>query len=91
MEVTGIFDRNYFSDAKIIVNRGGTRSSKTYSINQICALWLISGQYGEDLYLREGVWTSVRKYRTNLDGTIIRDFEEILKQNGWYNLSLIHI
>ena len=86
MEVTGIFDRNYFSDAKIIVNRGGTRSSKTYSINQICALWLISGKYGEDLYLREGVWTSVRKYRTNLDGTIIRDFEEILKQNGWYNM-----
>jgi hypothetical protein len=41
--------------------------------------------YGDDKYLREGVWTSVRKYRTNLDGTIIRDFEEILKQNGWYD------
>ncbi len=86
MEVTEIFDKNYFSEAKIVVNRGGTRSSKTYSLNQICALWLISGMYGENLYLSEGIWTSVRKYRTNLDGTIIRDFEEILKQNGYYNM-----
>ena len=86
MEVTEIFDKNYFSEAKIVVNRGGTRSSKTYSLNQICALWLISGMYGKDLYLAEGIWTSVRKYRTNLDGTIIRDFEEILKQNGYYNM-----
>jgi len=85
VEVTGVFDSNYYSDAKIMVNRGGTRSSKTYSINQICALWLMSGMYGDEKYLREGVWTSVRKYRTNLDGTIIRDFEEILKQNGWYD------
>ena len=86
MEVTEIFDKNYFSEAKIVVNRGGTRSSKTYSLNQICALWLISGMYGKDLYLADGIWTSVRKYRTNLDGTIIRDFEEILKQNGYYNM-----
>ena len=86
MEVTKVFDSNYYSDAKIIVNRGGTRSSKTYSINQICAIWLISGMYGDEKYLREGVWTSVRKYRTNLDGTIIRDFEEILKQNGYYDM-----
>ena len=85
METTGVFDSNYFSDAKIVVNRGGTRSSKTYSINQICALWLMTGMYGEDNYMREGVWTSVRKYRTNLDGTIIRDFEEILKADDWYN------
>ena len=86
MEVTTIFERNYDSTAKIVVNRGGTRSSKTYSINQICALWLITGKYGENEYLSEGTWTSVRKYRTNLDGTIIRDFEEILKFNNWYDI-----
>ncbi len=86
MEVTTIFERNYDSTAKIVVNRGGTRSSKTYSINQICALWLITGKYGENEYLSEGTWTSVRKYRTNLDGTIIRDFEEILKSNNWYDI-----
>jgi len=86
VEVTTIFERNYDSTAKIVVNRGGTRSSKTYSINQICALWLITGKYGENEYLSEGTWTSVRKYRTNLDGTIIRDFEEILKFNNWYDI-----
>ena len=85
MEATEIFERNYDSKAKIVINRGGTRSSKTWSLNQLCALWLISGNYGNGMYVSEGVWTTVRKYRTNLDGTVIRDFEDILKAEGWYN------
>ena len=85
MEATEIFERNYDSKAKIVINRGGTRSSKTWSLNQLCALWLISGNYGNGMYISEGVWTTVRKYRTNLDGTVIRDFEDILKAEGWYN------
>ena len=86
MEATEIFERNYDSESKIVVNRGGTRSSKTWALNQLCALWLISGNYGEGQYCYEGVWTTVRKYRTNLDGTVVRDFEDILKAEGWYNL-----
>ena len=85
MEATEIFERNYDSTAKIVINRGGTRSSKTWSLNQLCALWLISGNYGNGMYVSEGVWTTVRKYRTNLDGTVIRDFEDILKAEDWYN------
>ena len=85
IDCTEIFERNYDSKAKIVVNRGGTRSSKTYSINQLCAMWLITGNYAEGEYLYEGIWTSVRKYRTNLDGTIIRDFIEILKNSNWYD------
>ena len=85
MEATEIFERNYDSNSKIVINRGGTRSSKTWSLNQLCALWLISGNYGQDKYCHEGVWTTVRKYRTNLDGTVIRDFEDILKAEGWYS------
>ncbi len=85
MEATEIFERNYDSNSKIVINRGGTRSSKTWSLNQLCALWLISGNYGQDKYCYEGVWTTVRKYRTNLDGTVIRDFEDILKAEGWYS------
>ena len=85
MEATEIFERNYDSQSKIVINRGGTRSSKTWSLNQLCALWLISGNYGSDKYCDEGVWTTVRKYRTNLDGTVIRDFEDILKAEGWYS------
>ena len=85
MEATEIFERNYDSKGKIVINRGGTRSSKTWSLNQLCALWLISGNYGDGNYISEGVWTTVRKYRTNLDGTVIRDFEDILKAEGWYS------
>lgn len=85
MEATEIFERNYDSQSKIVINRGGTRSSKTWSLNQLCALWLISGNYGNGKYCNEGVWTTVRKYRTNLDGTVIRDFEDILKAEGWYD------
>lgn len=85
MEATEIFERNYDSNLKIVINRGGTRSSKTWSLNQLCALWLISGNYGNEQYCHEGVWTTVRKYRTNLDGTVIRDFEDVLKAEGWYN------
>jgi len=85
VEATEIFERNYDSKAKIVINRGGTRSSKTWSLNQLCALWLISGNYGNGNYISEGVWTTVRKYRTNLDGTVIRDFEDILKAEGWYS------
>jgi phage terminase large subunit len=85
VEATEIFERNYDSKAKIVINRGGTRSSKTWSLNQLCALWLISGNYGNGNYITEGVWTTVRKYRTNLDGTVIRDFEDILKAEGWYS------
>jgi phage terminase large subunit len=85
VEATEIFERNYDSQSKIVINRGGTRSSKTWSLNQLCALWLISGNYGDGKYCHEGVWTTVRKYRTNLDGTVIRDFEDILKAEGWYS------
>ena len=85
MNCTPLFEKNFFSDKKIVVNRGGTRSSKTYSLAQISALWLISGRLGEKQY-NSGVWSTVRKYRTNLDGTVIRDFEEILQNEGFYDL-----
>lgn len=85
MNCTPLFEKNFFSDKKIVVNRGGTRSSKTYSLAQISALWLISGRLGDKQY-NSGVWSTVRKYRTNLDGTVIRDFEEILQNEGFYDL-----
>lgn len=87
MTGTPLLEKTLLSDKKIVIHRGGTRSSKTYSINQLCALWLMTGVYQDDLPpIEEGVWTTVRKYRTNLDGTVVRDFEEILHQNEWYDL-----
>jgi len=84
MECTEIFERNHDSTAKIVINRGGTRSSKTYSLAQLSALWLITGQYGEDQYCYTGTWSTVRKYSTTLDKSVIKDFEEILDDEDWF-------
>ena len=85
MNCTPIFERNFDSTAKIVINRGGTRSSKTYSIAQLSALWLMTGTLGEDEYVMSGTWSTVRKYRTTLDNTVIKDFEEIMHTEGWYS------
>ena len=86
MQVTPVFTKNRATNKKIVVNRGGTRSSKTYSIAQLCALWLITGECGKDNYIESGIWTTVRKHSTTLDKTVIRDFDEILTNNGWFSL-----
>jgi phage terminase large subunit len=86
MEVTPVFTRNRETEKKIVINRGGTRSSKTYSIAQLCALWLITGECGKGNYIKEGIWSTVRKHSTTLDKTVIRDFEEILINNDWFDL-----
>jgi phage terminase large subunit len=86
MEVTPVFTRNRATDKKIVVNRGGTRSSKTYSIAQLCALWLITGEIGKGNYIHKGVWSTVRKHQTTLEKTVVRDFEEILQNEDWYGL-----
>ena len=85
MNCTPIFERNFDSTAKIVINRGGTRSSKTYSIAQLSALWLMTGTLGEDEYVMSGTWSTVRKYRTTLDNTVIKAFEEIMHTEGWYS------
>ncbi len=86
LAATPVFERNFDSTAKIVVNRGGTRSSKTYSIQQLCALWLLSGVYGNGQTLAAGVWSTVRKFRTTLDGTVVRDFEEVLHSLNAYDM-----
>ena len=42
LQITKIFKKNKESSADIIVNRGGTRSSKTYSLCQLMLLKLVS-------------------------------------------------
>ncbi len=85
LEVTPIFTKNRLSNKKIVINRGGTRSSKTYSIAQLSVLWLLTGECGKDNYIYKGVWSTVRKHSTTLDKTVIRDFEEVLENSGFYN------
>lgn len=84
LNVTPVFTRNYGSEQKIKVNRGGTRSSKTRSIAQLSVLWLFTGQISRERNIPKGVWSTVRKYSTTLDATVIRDFEEELHLQGLY-------
>jgi phage terminase large subunit len=86
LDVTPVFTRNYASTKKIKVNRGGTRSSKTRSIAQISLLWLLTGNIGRDRHITRGVWSTVRKYSTTLDSTVIRDFEEEIDKQGVWHL-----
>jgi len=84
LDVTPIFTKNYASTKKIKINRGGTRSSKTRSIAQLSVLWLFTGQISRDREIPQGVWSTVRKYSTTLDATVIRDFEEELEKQELY-------
>ena len=84
LDTTPVFTKNYASNKKIKINRGGTRSSKTRSIAQISVLWLFTGQVSRDKNIPKGVWSTVRKFSTTLDATVIRDFEEELEKQELY-------
>jgi phage terminase large subunit len=86
LQATPIFERNFDSDKRIVVNRGGTRSSKTVSIMQLAILFLFTGYVKPKLQVSKGVWSTVRKFSNNLDKTVIRDFEEQLLSLGIMDL-----
>lgn len=75
-EVTKIFFENYEAKEKVIVNEGGARSSKTYSILQT----LIT----KSTQCRNKIFTIARKELATLKGTAMRDFFTILKDNDLY-------
>ena len=81
-----IYTKNVDSDKKIKINRGGTRSTKSYSISQIAAMWLVSGKIGENHYDERGVFSVVRKFLPALRSTTMRDFIEILETNALINM-----
>ena len=86
LETTPVFTKNYTSEKKIKVNRGGTRSSKTRSIAQLSVLWLMTGQISRTRKIPKGVWSTVRKFANTLDTTVIRDFEEELEKQNVFGL-----
>lgn len=62
---------------KILILRGWTRSSKTYSAMQHLVLRLLNGTLG-DCPIPEGVCTIVRKHKVTLKSTAMRDLKEIM-------------
>jgi hypothetical protein len=64
IKATPVFQKNYESTKRIIINRGGTRSSKTYSLLQLCLLWLVTGVIDNSgKVFDKGILSIVRKHR----------------------------
>lgn len=81
MNVTSVFERNlsaYNKRYRYIVNKGSTRSSKTYSILQL--LYLIA-QFSKKQLIISIVSESI----PHLKKGCIRDFKEIAKKDGSWN------
>ena len=74
IQATNIFSRNWDalnSDVRFIINQGGSRSSKTYSLCQMIIVYCIQNP--------NKVVSIVRKTFPALRATVMRDFFEIMK------------
>ena len=76
---TVIFEKNYdaiLGDKRFIINEGGSRSSKTYSLCQLMIIYCLQNN--------NKVVSVIRKTFPALRATVLRDFIEILKDIGIY-------
>ncbi len=76
VDVTNIFEKNYNSNNTIVINRGGTRSSKSYSVRQLFIQKFINESNKEFLI--------TRKTTPALKNTEYREFIKLLKDYGYY-------
>ena len=74
---TVVLQKNLRANTRIVVNQGGTRSSKTYSLAQLIILKALQEQ-GK-------VYTICRKTLPALKGTAYRDVMSILEEHNLYN------
>ena len=75
--MTNVFKRNLNANTRIVVNQGGTRSSKTYSLAQLIVV--------KALQEKGKVYTICRKTLPSLKGTAYKDFLNILEDLDLYN------
>ena len=83
---TTVFERSWQTTGRIVVHRGSTRSSKTYSNCQQIAIWLMTGQIRANLRIDKGRATIVRKHQTTLSKTVEADFIAVLVDLGVYGM-----
>ena len=74
---TVVLEKNLNASTRVVVNQGGTRSSKTYSLAQLIIL--------KALQSKGKVYTICRKTLPALKGTAYRDFFNILESHNLYN------
>ena len=74
---TVVLQKNLNANTRIVVNQGGTRSSKTYSLAQLIIL--------KALQSKGKVYTICRKTLPALKSSAYRDFFNILESHNLYN------
>ena len=80
IEATIVFEKNWNALSKgvrFVVNQGGSRSSKTYSLCQVIILWCLQND--------RKVVSVVRKTFPALRASVMRDFFEVLQNMGIYS------
>jgi len=83
-----LFERLAATDKPMVLLRGGSSSTKTYSMSQLMAEWLMTGTCGDHGdYDIEGVFSVVRKYNATLKKSVMRDFETVLKKMEVWTIS----
>lgn len=81
MQAGKVYNDFMTSEKRLLVFRGGTRSTKTHSILRGLLTWLISWKLRQGagmVDLPEGLCSIVRENSATLDSTIIPDWEEII-------------
>ena len=81
IQATTVFQKNWDANSRYVVNIGGSRSTKTYSILQLLIVKALEST--EPL-----VMSIVRKSLPALRISVMRDFFNILKQYDLYNAEL---
>ena len=80
LKSTIVFEKNYDAlynhEARFIINEGGSRSSKTYSLCQLIMVYCLQNP--------QKVVSIIRKTFPALRATAMRDFLEVLKEAGIY-------
>ncbi len=80
METTKVFDRNLEAESRLVINQGGTSSSKTWSILQILLLHAIK---------RDNLVISVvSETLPHIKRGAMRDFTVMLKEEGLYRQNM---
>lgn len=88
-EANTLYLLNARSTCRIRVNRGGTRSAKTYSISQIAIDWLLTGYVG-DLNIPDGAFDIIRKTLPALKASVLKDLLQIIKDRNLNNIISHH-
>jgi phage terminase large subunit len=84
IQVTPLYKRIENVQARVLLLRGGARSSKSFSLVQKAVLWLYTGRINGE-YVPEGSFTIIRLTFPALRSTIYRDFTEYLFELGLYH------